>query len=396
MFFDLSHYDEGAPAYISVRHNCADGKFKYGIGEKVDPAHWANSRTKDKTLNKKLGKIEETVDKLIEAHQKRLQPLYKADISSALDALLGKKRVVMQTWDIIEKIIEDRENGTETYGKKKKRFSPETIKGYRHSRDLLKRYCPAMSFHSMNEQWYDDMVTHYNKQDYAVNSIGKIVKNLRVFAKAAKDRKYHDNEVYKKFDVPTEETKDTFNTLEELTRLHDHNFPNKTLDLVRDWFLIDSFTGLRIGDIKLLNQENLSSDGLLRLANEKTDVTVIIPLHRFVRQILKKHGGFPRKISDQKMNENIKIIGELCKIDSPFLYTVTRGGKRVDHHLKKWEMMSNHTARRSFITNLLIEGVSDSDVMKLAGIKRHATLMKYKKESEEEIARRMKEHKFFK
>jgi hypothetical protein len=58
-------------------------------------------------------------------------------------------------------------------------------------------------------------------------------------------------------------------------------------------------------------------------------------------------------------------------------------------------MVSNHTARRSFITNLLDALVPDNIVMQLAGIKKHATLLKYKKTKPQQTAELMASHAFF-
>jgi site-specific recombinase XerD len=59
-------------------------------------------------------------------------------------------------------------------------------------------------------------------------------------------------------------------------------------------------------------------------------------------------------------------------------------------------MISAHTARRSFITGLLEAGVSDNQVMALAGIKKHTTLLRYKKTKAEKTAEIMKDHPYFK
>lgn len=96
------------------------------------------------------------------------------------------------------------------------------------------------------------------------------------------------------------------------------------------------------------------------------------------------------------MNRSIKQVCELAGINETVLYSITKGGVRKDFHLKKWEMVSNHTSRRSFITNLLNDGVPDNTVMQLAGIKKHATLMKYKKTKPEETAKLMKGKSIFK
>lgn len=82
-------------------------------------------------------------------------------------------------------------------------------------------------------------------------------------------------------------------------------------------------------------------------------------------------------------------------LTSPVIYSITKGGTRVDRYAEKWEVISNHTARRSFITNALKAGLSHVEVMRLAGLKKLATLQRYVKETEDEVAQRLRGHRFF-
>ena len=51
--------------------------------------------------------------------------------------------------------------------------------------------------------------------------------------------------------------------------------------------------------------------------------------------------------------------------------------------LKKplFERISTHTARRSFVTNMKLKGIQDSEIMKMTGHKDGKTLAKYDKET---------------
>jgi hypothetical protein len=112
--------------------------------------------------------------------------------------------------------------------------------------------------------------------------------------------------------------------------------------------------------------------------------------------LVSKYKGFPPKMNDQEINDEIKDVAEICGIDKTELYTVTEGGKRRDYYLKRYEMVSNHTARRSFITNLIKAGVEHTMIMKLAGIVKFETLARYIKLSAEEVADQAAKLDFFK
>lgn len=401
MAFILDRPGSDKPTFIFWLKNFPDGRLKYPVKDKVLPANWDQVARR---VKKDTGKVNATLNRLdlvwqdIEL-QGKLQgkAVNKAIVEAAFDKALGRNTASSKFFEVIDKIIDERESGKELT-KDGKRFAEETIRGYRHTRDNLFKFDSRMRFESITLDTYKDLIAYFNKNhDHAINSIGKIIKNWKVFLKAAKKRGAHDNLIYldEDFRVPDEETDDVYLSEAELKTIYEKHYVTDTLDLVRDWFIIDCYTGLRISDIQLLNNEHILKD-TIRLVNEKTDTKVVIPIHPYVKAILKKYGGLPRKITDQKMNENIKKVCEIAKINETVLYSVTKGGVRKDYHLKKYEMVSNHTSRRSFITNLLNAGIPDNQVMQLAGIKKHATLMRYKKTKPEETADLMKGHDFFK
>lgn len=401
MSFILDRPTSDKPTFIFFLKNFPDGRLKYPVKAKVLPTNWNSELQRvelDKdNINATLSRLD-LVFKDIQL-QGRLhgKPVTKAVVESAFNKALGRNLASSKFFEVIDNIIDERESGKELT-KDGKRFAEETIRGYRHTRDNLYKFDPNMRFEAITLNTYKDLIAFFNKNhDHAINSIGKIIKNWKVFLRAAKKRGAHENLIFldEDFRVPDEETDDVYLSEAELKTIYEKHYVTDTLDLVRDWFIIDCFTGLRISDIQMLSDEHILKDRI-RLVNEKTDTKVVIPIHPYVKAILKKHKGLPRKITDQKMNENIKKVCEIAGIKESVLYSVTKGGKRKDYHLKKYEMVSNHTARRCFITNLLNAGFPDNQVMQLAGIKKHATLLRYKKTKPEETAEIVKDHKFFK
>lgn len=397
--FSLDRPNSDQPTFIFLRVRCSDGPFKYPVKKKVLPGNWKGSRVIkdiDKT-NPLLSKIETVVNNVFLQRDLNGTPVTKLFLQTTLDKALGREIPGTKFFEAVGRIIEDRATGRELTPKGK-RFSPHTIKGYKHSRDNLYRFRPAMTFEMITMKTYDELISFfYSEKDHSLNAIGKTIKNWKAFMKAAHKRGLHENLVYahEDFRVPGEETDDVYLTPDELKKIYEHNLPNITLDLVRDWFVIDCYTGLRISDIQLLSKDHLHKDRI-EIMNEKTDVRVVLPLHSFVREIVKKRKGWPPKVTDQEMNRSIKQVCELAGINDSVLYSLTKGGVRKDTWYKKYEMVSNHSARRTFITNLLNAGIPDNQVMQLAGIKKHATLMKYKKTKPEETAKLLAGHAFFK
>jgi integrase len=170
------------------------------------------------------------------------------------------------------------------------------------------------------------------------------------------------------------------------------------LDRVRDLFIIGCYTGLRFSDLKQLKDENLTDNRTrIRIRTEKTGELVIIPLHPFVKAILRKHNGIPPEaLTNQKMNDYLKEIGEWAGIDETVVLHFTKGGQRVTETYKKYQLITTHTARRSFATNAYLQDVPTISIMKITGHRTEKSFMKYIKISQEDNANKLINHPFFK
>lgn len=445
--FTLDKPKSDEKTFVFVMGTFGD-RLKYSLKEKIHPDHWdpkhqrplpATELPKDKkliedlkALKSKLDRIQERMDELIRESKRSGIPLLKITVERELDYLMGKpqksssffqKTGVNIDLDLseskskkkIEKIIEAKIDNTssdffqaaviiiwyfesgEILTDDGKHFSWQTITNYMQSVRNVYEFKPKLKFSEIDMNFYRQFIKDMNKKDLSLNSQGAHIKCLKRILSISLERGWHNNPISlnKDFRTPGEDTEDIALTEEELTVLFEKKLLDKGMELARDWFILDSYTGLRISDIQRLNTSDNLTKNLIIISNEKTDAPVHIPLHPKAKAIIKKWKGFPPRVTDQHINREIKKVAELCKINDTVLYTITKGGKRNDTYYKKYEMISNHTARRSFITNLRKNGVPDSIVMKLAGIVKPATLAKYDKLTSEEAAKIAAKHSFF-
>ena len=75
--------------------------------------------------------------------------------------------------------------------------------------------------------------------------------------------------------------------------------------------------------------------------------------------------------------------------------TITKGGKVEKKSLPKFKLISTHTARRSFATNIFIAGVPSISIMKITGHKSERSFLQYIRISQEENADNLIKHPFF-
>ena len=72
-------------------------------------------------------------------------------------------------------------------------------------------------------------------------------------------------------------------------------------------------------------------------------------------------------ISNQKMNDYLKELGELAEINEPVRETYYKGNERIDEVTPKYALLSTHAGRKTFICNALALGIPAPVVMKWTG-----------------------------
>lgn len=164
----------------------------------------------------------------------------------------------------------------------------------------------------------------------------------------------------------------------ELVDVHGNTYPKtvhdaSALEKTRDLFCFCAYTSLRYSDAIKLKRTDIV-DNCINVTTKKTYDTLSIDLNSRSRAILEKYesANFPFNlalptISNQKMNDYIKDLGELCGFNDPVTIVRFRGGKRVEETFSKWQLLSTHAGRRTFICCAISFGIPLSVVMKWTG-----------------------------
>ena len=263
-----------------------------------------------------------------------------------------------------------------------------------------------LDFEDINLNFYYDFIQYLQSEKTVVNkkgkeikepglaqnTVGKKIQTLKIFLNAASEQNINVNQQYKshRFTAISEESENIYLNEDQLQKIADCTLPDY-LDKVRDLFLIGCWTGLRFSDWNKVTTKNIS-DGFLELKQQKTGGAVIIPLHPEVKKIIKKYNGqLPRIITNQKFNEYLKIVAEKSELNEVFHKTITKGGVKRSTSHKIHELVSTHTARRSFATNLYKQGFPTLSIMAITGHQTEAAFLKYIKVTPREHAEKLKE-----
>jgi integrase len=109
--------------------------------------------------------------------------------------------------------------------------------------------------------------------------------------------------------------------------------------------------------------------------------------------LIKHNGELPKALSNQRMNKYLKEIGEKMEcLNVDFSKSITKGGKEITTNYKKYELLVTHSARRSFSSNLFIDGIPAQTIMKITGHKTEQSFMQYIKITPKENANLIKSH----
>lgn len=286
---------------------------------------------------------------------------------------------------------------------------------YEFARTLHKR---DFEFEEIDMKFYNRLVVYLQAKQFTANTVGKIIKELKAVLKQAERDGVNINRDYKDFTVYMEVVDNVYLCEEELEAIRIASLNRKpqevkqlidnqhvtfemldddwriyggTLEKVRDWFLLLAWTGSRFSDLEKISQQEVGT-GFISFRQQKTNTKVVIPVHPVVHEILERHGySMPSPISNQKFNHYLKVVCLLAGINNMESKTRTEGGLLKTTTNPKWMLISSHTGRRSFCTNMYKRGLPTLTIMAISGHTTEKSFLRYIKVTQEEHAQLMKE-----
>lgn len=165
----------------------------------------------------------------------------------------------------------------------------------------------------------------------------------------------------------TSETVKSVLSKKEVRLLYEFDFSDEKLRYVRDVFIFSCQTGLRWSDLISISKSNIKYVDNIGYVVEKTTIKtnkkVVIYLNRIALSILISLNYSMSKYSNPNFNKYLKKLlreSNLFESDTEF-----RDDKGIVK--KRWQCISIHRARDTFITTLLQSNVPLPEVMKLTG-----------------------------
>lgn len=404
--FILKEPNSKKDTLIYLIFNFNNIRLKYSFNQKINPKNWNFDKQRAKEtktfpeypeFNSMLNNIETSINNAYrKALNDKINPTSQYLREQLNIILRGEKQTTPNLTyfcDFIESIIKDSTK------------KPGTITHYKQTLRTLKEYSAnqkiKLTFDDINLNFYEKYVNFLKDCDYSINTIGAFVKDIKVFMNEAFDRQLTNNTEHKsrRFKKPQELTDKIYLNLKEIDKLYSLDLSNnKKLEKVRDLFIIGCYTGLRFSDLKQITPDNFINNGTqLKVKTEKTGEFVVIPLHRTVKEIVQKYeNSIPEVLSNQKMNEYIKEVAKLAELNERISISITKGGEKQSDVFEKWQLVTTHTARRSFATNMYLLDIPTISIMKITGHRTEKAFLLYIKITQEENANKLLNHPFFK
>ena len=277
-------------------------------------------------------------------------------------------------------------------------YGDGTIKVWRQFRRILFDFieiCP-FTWNTIDQTLINRFITYLERDcDYLKKTRNKYLCLFRQIISDSEKQGYHNNSIakhlVKKLNVrDNDKTKSIYLTKEELDGLYGMRLEG-TEEIVRDLFLIGTYTCQRFSDYSTINEScfGTTQNGtpVIRIQQQKTGNLVVIPIldDRLV-SILTKYNYNPPTVSDQCFNRVIKQICEKLSETIPSLLhkektllkksekekeengkCVYERDRRGNVYKPKWMLVCSHTCRRTGITLMYLSKRSD-------GTPRYSTL----------------------
>ncbi|MBQ0159013.1 MAG: integrase catalytic domain-containing protein [Bacteroidales bacterium] len=329
------------------------------------------SRETLKELLRQLHSISDALDwEQAKVKRGEIEPV-DVDLPAVINKVLGRS----QKGRVEPKKLPDYWHDFISDERTKKDLSEGTLRQLNYCRIKLFKYAKNKPLDELaTKQGLQDWVT-YNVENGVNNVTAKMYLNyLKWFLGWAYRSGYCGNEFERyKFNlkIPSKlERNVVFLTIDEIEALA--NVPAYgRMAISRDMFLFQCFTGLRISDVYKLRHSDVS-DMVMRLKIQKTGTYIANKLNKQALAVLSKYMDndgdtiFPHIVL-HSIQTDIRALAKLAGINDSVTRVEYRNHERIESIHEKWELLTTHAGRRSFIVNSLDLNLTPTQVISYTG-----------------------------
>ena len=374
----------------------------YYVGYRIDESKWINDRATDGTriqqakkntfnkrgesateINMRLREIKQAIENVfhrLEVNDVRpTTNVVRDELKKELDEEARANRPLIEYY--AQFIEETKDNNT---------WTKATVTKHNTLISHIQGYKKHLEFDDITEDFFNAFIRYLiNEKNLSNPYVVKLIKNFKTFLNWATKKGYNKTTAYKTFEPQLKgvSTSDKTNiiALSPEEYMHLYNLPIKSpcLERVRDVFCFCCATSLRYSDVKNLKWSNVKEDRI-ELVTIKTDDPIIIYFNDLSYPIIKKYERFKDVsdnvlpvISNQKYNDYLKELGKLAGLDQPTTKVIFKGSERIERTVPKYELLTSHVARKTFVTLALYKGIPAEIVRSFTGHKDAKVMERY-------------------
>jgi hypothetical protein len=400
IYFNLNYgYKEFDPTNIGSKYTPLKISTQWNIPEEYwigKPTYRANNtyvRKHGKDINNILDKIEKIAyDQLSIYRNTYDNDPTPIELKGILLEKLGRIEKAITDKVIIDYITSNINERTTTNITSEKRWSKETGKQYNNLKNHIINYQNKkgiiLTFSKLTGEIFMDFFKVINEihkeetgKNYAHNTIKKENSHFRALLNEASQKDIEVGFNFRKKEYFIRERiikNEIYLTEENLNKIINTDVSHsKELTNAKNYIIISSFTGLRIGDMVYLyelepeyqtheEQKYFCFTTLIRKSPEnKEELIVTIPILKPVKELLLQNGNqFPKFTSKTNIRKCIKKLLRHLEFNNyinekKYYYLID---KAVEEKVTFNDIYSPHDCRSTYITNLKNIGILDADI----------------------------------
>lgn len=374
---------------IRMRVIFSSNRVDFSTGYRIDLSKWDHEKQKVKNgCTNKLKQSASDINGELQKYYFQIQEIFKSfeiqninptaeilkrefnALNRTSNKILDSKNTAIDFWQTFEKFIKEcgRQND----------WTVSTFEKFDSVRNHLTSFNPKLTFSYFDDNGLNEYVIFLRDNRKMRNStIEKQLGFLKWFLRWANQRGFNEYKQFESFKPKLKKVpkKVIFLTTEELKQLREFKIPESKqyLDRVRDIFLFCCYSSLRYSDVYNLKRSNIKKEHI-EITTVKTGDSLNIDLNNYTRAIIEKYKDVHFQndkalpvISNQKMNDYIKELGELAGINEQIQETYYKGNERIDTVTPKYALLGTHAGRRTFICFALSLNIPVQIIMKWTG-----------------------------
>lgn len=340
-------------------------------------------KTPASKINREIQSYLDAVDDAFAFFERGEKMPSKDELRQKVESTLGitnKEEASENLSDIIDRFVES-ESVLSSWSK-------GTIAKLRTLQKHLNEFMPTLRASDITNATLENIVKWYVERGYRNSTISKNIAILKWFVRWAYRNGYYAGKAHETFSVKIHnyDKEVIYLSWKELMTVCSLDLGEKTfLDNIRNVFCFCCFTSLRYSDVQKLTWMDVHENSISVVTKKTTDI-LRIELNKHSRMFLDKYRGMKYKdnrvfpvYANQVMNRGLKDIGLKASLDEKIRLVSYSGNKRMEEVFEKWQLLTTHCARRTFVVNAMYLGIPEDVIRSWTGHSDSNAMKPYKK-----------------